>query len=174
MGATKYTDEHKVYAETLLKEGKTMREIAEIMSTKYFTMTKNAVIGLLSRHKPYSIEEENLVRELYESGQSFANIADKIGRTQGSVSAKINHLGLNKYVAKQDRENHNGVSMASTGKGTVDKDDFIGLRVNQCRFIMGNMRICQHDIVRGSYCQEHYNLCHVKSKDINEFMIDES
>jgi hypothetical protein len=56
---------------------------------------------------------------------------------------------------------------------STSSDVFTNIRNNQCRYINGDMRICQEDIVKGSYCQIHYDLCHrhtpkISVKDMQE------
>ena len=44
--------------------------------------------------KPWSKDEEERLKELYNSGLSKKDIAKELGRTTGSISSRLNKLGL--------------------------------------------------------------------------------
>ena len=44
--------------------------------------------------KPWSKDEEDRLKELYNSGLSKKDIAKELGRTIGSISSRLNKLGL--------------------------------------------------------------------------------
>ena len=46
--------------------------------------------------KPWTKEEENLVIQLYSEGLSTRSIADKLGRSVGSIRSRLEKIGLTK------------------------------------------------------------------------------
>lgn len=46
--------------------------------------------------KPWSREEEILIAQLYSDGLSVRNIANKLGRSTGSIGSRLEKMGLTK------------------------------------------------------------------------------
>ncbi len=44
--------------------------------------------------KPWTEDEEDLLKELYNKGLSKKEISKELGRTTGSISSRLNRLGL--------------------------------------------------------------------------------
>ncbi len=67
------------------------------------------------RGKPWSIEEERLLRQLIEEGKSIDGISQVMGKTRISIKGKLYNLGLNlKVVATTDLQNSVAAAAATT------------------------------------------------------------
>ena len=99
--------------EDRIKEDGKAERIAEAKSDEIehvFLNLRGKVIGKLKfpinsgnrSGKPWSSEEEKLITNLYNEGQSFTEIAKAIGRTEVAVMSRLGMLGLIDYSYGQE------------------------------------------------------------------------
>ncbi len=105
---------------------------------------------------------------------SAKDLAEKLGTTKNAVLGKIHRMKLNNPVVRKKpkprkkpelKPRDNVVKIIPDGGYKL-----CDLKPYQCRFPQGdakdgNLSFCGARIAKGSYCQEHYDRCHVKQKD---------
>ena len=134
----------------LIKDNHSMQEIADAIGA-----TRNAVIGKLNRMRNKGLlppVKKQIKPPKTDAAKIEAAIGFKPAKVTTSPKIKIKHKPV---VFKDDK----------TGKYKLDE-----LTAKQCKFPHGDTRspdfgFCGADIERGSYCQEHYDKCHVKNRD---------
>lgn len=127
--------------------------------------------------------QSNIDRMLsLKDNHSTQEIADIIGTTKNAVIGKLNRMKKmtefsHLFIKKSKEEGiTKDIKMKLKRKFTIKPATVIGeyslseLSPKQCRFPHGDPKspdfgFCGADIERGSYCQEHYDKCHVKNKD---------
>ncbi len=73
--------------------------------------------GFLLRGKPWSIDEERLLRQLVEEGRGVDDISQAMGKTRTAIKGKLNNLGLNLKVVATGVQN----AVATTTTTTTSK-----------------------------------------------------
>ena len=73
-------------------------------------------------------------------------------RIKGDAPCKPNPNHTN--AQKRSKAKRKEIELASLSKGLME------LKSNECRYIVGNDKYCADTIAKGSYCREHYDLCH--------------
>jgi len=131
--------------------------------------TKAQFMKLKSCYVPkrnWTTEQEETLRKLYKL-YTVKGVAARMGKTVGAVRGMVAILQLRKKSANEivrrieSAQNiKKDLYRKQTPTGGVK---FLDLKPNSCRFPFDDGTFCGCNITNGSYCDEHAELCYVKS-----------
>ena len=82
------------------------------------------------RGKAWTVEDEDLITKLFQQGEDFISIAERLGRTEVAVKARLAKLGLIEYTYGQEEQTH--IADKTDNKSAKENDFSIENALTRC------------------------------------------
>lgn len=137
------------------------RTTAALDQMKRISTARTKANIIMNGERTWTAEQHNEAVRMRQDGLSFAKIGRKIGKSRAAVAGRLWRVsGFIKDAKKAGAQAFDGIP---------DTPEPLSLhtptRASHCQYPIGNPKkldfhFCGQPKAQGSYCQEHYDLCH--------------